>query len=118
MESGPLVERRPMSRSRVGSARAANTGTASATFSAAALRLDMLREVLRLPVPALLVHPERLDAAAGRDAVEPGLDDGDRGAVLHFLEGELDEGHGFFGVVGLRVDRVRVPPVREVALRL
>src|SRR5690242_11151218 len=111
MESGPSDARRPMSRSRVGSARAANTGTASFTFSAAALRLGMLREVLRLPFPPLLVHPERLGAAAERDAVEARLDDGDGGAVLHFLEGELDEGHRFLAVIGAHVDRVGVPLV-------
>src|SRR6476661_6000273 len=104
MESGPSADRRPMSRSRVGSARAANTGTASFTLSAAALRLDMLREVLRLAVPALPVHAECLGAAAERDAVEARLDDRDGGAVLHLLERELDERHRLLGVVDLHVD--------------
>src|SRR5690348_10647378 len=105
MESGPSAARRPMSRSRVGSASAANTGTASFTFSAAELRCrDMLREVPRLSFPALLVHAERLDAAAGRDAVEARLDDRDLGAVLHLLQRELDERRRLRGVVDLRVD--------------
>src|SRR2546427_12251296 len=118
MESGPPADRRPSRRSRVASPNAANSGTASGGgCSAAALRLlDILREVLDLPVPAVVVHAGRFGAARERDAIEPGLDDRERGATRGFLESELDQRGGLGRVVDGGVDGVGVPAIREVAL--
>src|SRR5712692_5243504 len=96
MESGPPADRRPNSRSRVPSANAANNGTASVSRSAALPRLlDIPREVLDLPGPPVLVHAERFGATGERDAIEPGLDDGELGTAVDFLELELDQRCGF-----------------------
>src|SRR5256886_7883171 len=56
IESGPSADRRPSSRSRMGSPNATNTGTASLAFGAAAPRLgDIRRQVLDLPSPSRVV---------------------------------------------------------------
>src|SRR2546425_11626923 len=97
IESGPPADRRPSRRSRVASPNAANNGTApgGGSCSAAALRLlDILRELLDLPGPAVVVHAERFGATDGRDAIEPGLDNRERGAALWVPELKLDRRRG------------------------
>src|SRR5688572_1110332 len=106
MESGPSTDRRPTRLSRVVSPRAANTGTASAIFRAAASRLrDMSLEVPDLAGPSLVVHPERLGSTRERDAIEPGLDDRHSGAAFRVVENEFDERGRLGGVVRGRIDR-------------
>src|SRR5256886_11877958 len=107
MESGPPADRRPSRRSLVASPSAANSG-------AALPLLDILRELLDLPGPAVVVHAERLGATGERDAIEPGLDDRERGAALCVLERELDQRRGLGRVVHGGVDGVGVPAIREV----
>ena len=97
IESGPSADRRPSSRSRMGSPNATNTGTASLAFGAAAPRLgDIRRQVLDLPSPSRVVHAERLGPAGDRNPIEPGLDNREGGAppALGVLERELDQCHG------------------------
>src|SRR5213593_3849277 len=121
IDIGPPADRRPSRRSRVASPNAANNGTApgGGNCSAAALRLlDILRELFDLPGPAVVVHAERLGATGGRDAIEPGLDDRERGAAVCFLESELDQRGGLGRVVHGGVDGIGVPPIREVPLRI
>src|SRR5438876_6428745 len=94
IESGPPA-RRPSRPSRVASPNAANSGTASGSRRAAALRLrDIPLEVLDLPGPPVVVHAERLGTTGQRDAIESGLDDRERGAALCVLEMELDQRRG------------------------
>src|SRR5262245_60415659 len=90
MESGPSAERRRNRPSRVESASAANTGTASRSLRSALL-LDIARELLRLRVPPLGVHPERFGTAVERDPVEPRFDDRERCAIGFVFEPELDQ---------------------------
>src|SRR2546421_13061855 len=111
MESGPPADSRPSRRSRVASPNAANSG-------AALPLLDMLRELLDLPGPAVVVHTERLGATGDRNAIEPGLDDRERGAAVCFLEHELDQRRGLGRIVHGGVDGVGVPAIREVPLRI
>src|SRR6266550_4298192 len=121
IDSGPPADRRPSRRSRVASPNAANNGTApeGGSCSAAALRLlDILRELLDLPRPAVVVHAERLGATGERDAIEPGLDNRERGAAVCVLELELDQRRGLGRVVHGGVDGVGVPAIREVPLRI
>src|SRR5437762_11637199 len=100
MESGPPADRRPSRRSRVASPNAANNGTArgggrGGSCSAAALRLlDILRELLDLPGPAVVVHAERLGAAPEWDTIKARLDNGHGGAAVCFLKSELDQRRG------------------------
>src|SRR5436190_20486734 len=71
MESGPSLQRRATSRSRVSSPSAAKTGTAPTSPALATLRCrDMTRDVLRLFGPAAVVHPEGLRPAFARKSVE------------------------------------------------
>src|SRR3989441_8033655 len=89
IESGPPADRRPSRRSRVASPNAANNGTApgGGSCSAAALRLlDILRELLDLPGPAVVVHAERFGATGERGTIEPGPDHGDGGAPRCILQ--------------------------------
>src|SRR3989441_10766167 len=121
MEGGPPADRRPSRRSRVASPSAANNGTApgGGSCSATALRLrDIPRELFDLAVPPVVVHAERFGATRERDAIEPGLDNRERGAAVRFLELELDQRRGLGRVVRGRVDGVGVPAIREVALRV
>src|SRR6266550_3899502 len=123
IDSGPPADRRPSKRSRVASPNAANSGTASGGAgggcSAAALRLlDILREMLDLASPPVVVHAERFGATGERDAIEPGLDDGERGAARGVLESKLDQRGGLGRVVDGGVDGVGVPAIREVPLRV
>src|SRR5207248_3815820 len=74
IESGPSADRRPSRRSLVASPSAANSG-------AALPLLDIAREVLDLTGPPVVVHAERLGAARERNAIEPGFDDRERGAL-------------------------------------
>src|SRR5207247_8981370 len=80
IESGPSAERRCRRPSRVGSARAANTGTASRSLSAVLLRLDIARELPGLGRPPLARPAERLGPTAGGDPIKPGLDERESGA--------------------------------------
>src|SRR5262245_13612500 len=74
IDSGPLVDSRTNSRRRVSSPRAANRGAASRTWATSmALARDMALNVLHLDRPPFGVHPERLVAASGREAIEAGL---------------------------------------------
>src|SRR4029077_18975096 len=116
IESGPSADRRPSSPSRSGSPRAANTGAASGSLSAAARLGDILRELLRLARPPRVVHAERLGAARERDAIEARFHDRDRGAfpAVDLFETELDQRGGLRRVVDLGIDRVGVPAIREV----
>src|SRR5437879_7580906 len=121
IESGPPADRRPSRRSRVASPSAANNGTApgGGSCSATALRLgDIPREVLDFAVPPVVVHAERFGATRERDAIKPGLDNGECGAALRLLERELDQRRGLGRVVDGRVDGVGVPAIREVPLRV
>src|SRR5947207_349477 len=123
IDSGPPADRRPSRRSRVASPNAANSGTASGGAgggcSAAAPRLlDILREMLDLPGPPVVVHAERFGATRERDAIEPRLDDRERGAALGVLERELDQRGGLGRVVHAGGDGVGVPAIREVAFRV
>src|SRR5881227_255602 len=111
IESGPPADRRPSRRSLVASPSAANSG-------AALPLLDILRELLDLPGPAVVVHAERLGTTGGREAIKPGLDNRERGAALCVLERELDQRGGLGRVVDGGVDGVGVPAIREVALRV
>src|SRR5438034_299710 len=81
IDSGPLVDSRISSCSRVASPSAANSGAASCARRAASG--DMGGDVAELFGPAALVHAERLVLAFRRQLVEAGLDDGQqRAAVL------------------------------------
>src|SRR2546427_382909 len=111
IDSGPPADRRPSRRSRVASPNAANSG-------AALPLLDILRELLDLPRPAVVVHTERLSATGERDAIEPGLDNRERGAAVCVLELELDQRRGLGRVVHGGVDGVGVPAIREVPFRI
>src|SRR5436309_824917 len=119
IDSGPPADRRPSRRSRVASPNAANSGTASGCCRAAApCLLDILREVLDLSGPAVLGHAERFGATGERDAIDPRLDDGERGGARGVLERELDQRGGRGRVIDGGVDGVGVPAIREVALGL
>src|SRR5438552_13399477 len=121
MDIGPPADRRPSRRARVASPTAANNGTppGGGSCSATALPLrDILRDLLDLPGPAVVVHAERFGTTGGRDAIKPGLDDRERGAAVCFLELELDQRRGLSRVVHGGIDGVRVPAIREVALRV
>src|SRR5437763_16541639 len=111
IDRGPRAERRPSGRSLVASPSAANRGAARPL-------LDILRELLDLPGPAVVVHAERLGTTRERDAIEPGLDNRERRAAPCFLELELDQRRGLGRVVDGGVDGVGVPAIREVALRV
>src|SRR6266550_2244061 len=111
IDSGPPADRRPSRRSLVASPSAANSG-------AALPLLDILSELLDLPGPPVVVHAERFDATAERDAIEPGLDNRERGAAVRILERELDQRRGLGRVVHGGIHGVGVPAIREVALRV
>src|SRR5690606_2926667 len=99
IESGPSVDSRLISPSRVVSPSAANTGAA---WGAAMARLrDMIRDVPGLAGPARIVHPECLRPPRGRQPVEARLGDRDRGAVRRLFQPELDQG----GWLCLVIDR-------------
>src|SRR6185436_14476962 len=116
MESGPLVPSRLTSASRVASPSAAKMGAACSTRSAAALRRDIALDVLHLLGPAAIVHAKRFRAARERNVLEAGLAQQQPRAARRLLQAELHQGGRLFGVVHLRIDRVGVPAIREIAL--
>src|SRR5688500_8444565 len=119
IESGPSVDKRPSRVSRVWSPRAAKTGTASLAFNAAMPRLrDMSRNVVDLAGPPTVVHAERLSSPSRRDPIKTGLYNGELGTALFLLENELDERSRLGRIVRRGVDRVWVPPIREIPLGL
>src|SRR5258708_30598982 len=79
---------------------------------------DMALDVLQLPRPPTVVHPERFIATPDRDAIEARFDDREDGPACGLLETELDERRRLLRVVHLRIDRIRVPAIREVVLRI
>src|SRR5690606_13065576 len=114
IESGPSTDRRRTRARRVVSPRAANTGAAC---RAAPPRLpDIRRQLPALAVPPRLVHPERLGPARARQPVEARLGNRDGGPAGGLLQPELHQGGRLSRVVHLRVDRIRVPAIGEVAL--
>src|SRR5262249_43910033 len=118
IDSGPSAESRRNKPSRVASASAANTGTASWSLSAALLLRDIARELLGLRGPPLVVLPERFGTAVQRDSIQPRLDDRQRRSFLRVVKTELDQRRGFARVIDLGVECVRMPAVGEVMLRV
>src|SRR6188768_140902 len=117
IESGPSVLSRETSLRRVSSPRAANSGAASLSFSAALRLGDMALDVLQLFRPATGIVAEGFRAAFGGEAGETRFDDREPGAFgARVLELEFDERHRLGGVVMLRIDRVGAPAIGEIAL--
>src|SRR4051812_12083038 len=94
---------------RLGSARAANT--ASATASDASSAMEIGDQLVELVDPALGVSAERLVVRLRLELGEPGLDDGHRGAVSGRRERKLDVRAAGI-VLGQSVDAPRVPEDR------
>src|SRR5262245_5022628 len=115
IDCGPSAQSLATSVSRVGSPSAANIGAASRNLSPALRARDMTFDVARLVRPPVVVHAERLIAAAHRNLVEPGLDDGQQRTFIAFLQPELDKCRRLLRIILRRIDRVRVPSPGEVA---
>src|SRR5579872_6074190 len=99
MQSGPSVLRREITRRRVESPIAANTGAASVEPEAIALLArDIALDVFRLLGPAAVVAQEGVRAPVDRDAVEARFDDSQDGAPVRIFQTELDKGHRLSGV--------------------
>src|SRR5690606_30928359 len=77
---------------------------------------DIRRQLPALAVPPRLVHPERLGPTRARQPVEARLGNRDGGPAGGLLQPELHQGGRLSRVVHLRVDRIRVPAIGEVAL--
>src|SRR6202022_1304987 len=115
-----------MSRSRVSSPRAANTGALLRSagifngelFAPGLGRADMLLDVLYLPVPPPTVHSKHLEAARHRDLVNTRFDNSQQRTTHGVLQLELDERGGLAGIVHLGVDRCRMPAPGQQLLRL
>src|SRR5579871_1881796 len=133
IDCGPPSQSRTTICRRVASPSAANSGAASASRIAAALRrrLDALPPItlppsspapdlarllfevfadeLRLFLPAALVGRERLGASLERDPVEARLDDAQQGSTRVIAQLEDDAGSGLARVVDSGLHRIRVP---------
>src|SRR5262249_51957669 len=73
---------------------------------------------LELSLPALAVLLEGDETTGRGNRVEAGFAHGEPRATRHVLEHEGDERRRLGRVVGVRVDRVRMPPKGKVALGL
>src|SRR5690606_39090003 len=70
---------------------------------------DMLFDVAGLPGPAAFVHAKGLVAAMLGDPVEARLDHAHMRSRSRWGQRELDQSRLLLGIVGVRVDRIRVP---------
>src|SRR5216110_997205 len=109
IDCGPRAQSRATRASRVSSPSAAKIGSARVRPAALALARDMSLDVLHLPGPAPVVHPERFGPPGDRDAIEAGLDQGQARPTGSVLQTELDEGRGLVRIVHGRIDRVGMP---------
>src|SRR3954467_8600230 len=86
--------------------------------NAAALRRDIALDVLHLLGPAAFVPEEGFRAPRERNVLEARFAHAQPRAARNLLQMELHQGSGLSRVVHVRVDGVRVPAIRKIALGL